>query len=139
MWVAMFPDAPLEVAAEVERIHRATFGSTLHIGNRIPSPRPAEFGNIVLVGGQRRDLVTDVPTLAVEAWAATRTRASALAQELRAILHALEGRTFAGLTVADVSEFAAPGDLPDVLSDQQRYTATYAIGVRSEVTVNINL
>lgn len=136
-WVALFPDASMAIADAVQTLHRATFGGALDVGNRIPSPRPAEFARVVGVGGVRRDQVTDVPTLAVEAWAASRSRAATLAQELRAVVHALEGRTFAGYTVQDVDEYAGPGDLPDPLSDQSRYSGTYAVTIRSETTVNI--
>lgn len=136
-YVALFPDASMAIADAIQVLHRATFASTLDVGNRIPNPRPAEFARVLGVGGIQRDQVTDVPTLAVEAWAASRTRAAALAQELRAVVHALEGRSFAGYTVQDVDEYAGPGDLPDPLSDQSRYSATYAVTIRSEIAVNI--
>lgn len=137
VYAALFPDAPMAIADAIQVRHRAAFGSQLVTTNRIPNPRPAEFVRVLGVGGVRRDPVTDVPTLAVEAWAATRSRAAALAQEVRAIIWSLEGATFAGYSVKDVTEFAGPGDLPDPLSDQSRYTATYAVGIRSEITVNL--
>jgi hypothetical protein len=137
-YVALFPDAPMAIADAVQVRHRAAFASQLEVTNRIPNPRPAEFVRVLGVGGVRRDRVTDVPTLAVEAWASTRSRAAALAQEVRAVIASLEGATFAGYTVQDVDEYAGPGDLPDPLSDQSRYTATYAVTVRSEIAVNIN-
>lgn len=136
-WVALFPDAPDVIAEAIQVRHRAAFGSQLVTTNRIPSPRPAEFVRVLLVGGSRRDLVTDVPTLAVEAWAEKRSRASALAQEVRAVIASLEGATFDGYTVQDVDEYAGPGDLPDPLSDQARYSGTYAVAIRSETAVNI--
>lgn len=138
VYVALFPDAPERIADAIQVRHRAAFGSQLVTTNRTPNPRPAEFVKVIGVGGVRRDLVTDVPTLAVEAWAASRSRAAALAQEVRAIIHSLEGATFAGYTVQDVDEYAGPGDLPDPLSDQSRYSGTYAVTIRSEITVNIN-
>ena len=137
-YVALFPDAAERIADEVQVRHRAAFGSTLTTTNRTPNPRPAEFAKVILVGGVRRDQVTDVPTLAVEAWAASRSRASTLAQEVRAVIHSLVGATFAGYAVQDVAEYAGPGDLPDPLSDQSRYSATYAVTIRSEIAVNIN-
>lgn len=139
VYVALFPDAPMELAAELERVHRASFGGELAVGNRIADPRPAEFGRVLGVGGVRRDPVTDVPTVALEAWAETRSRAAALAQELRACLYALEGATFAGYTIGAVAEFAGPGDLPDPLSAQFRYSGTYAVTIRTETSVQINL
>lgn len=136
--VALFPDAPERVADAIQVRHRAVFASQLVTTNRTPSPRPEEFVKVILVGGVRRDRVTDVPTLAIEAWAGSRSRAAALAQEVRAIIHSLEGVTFAGYSIQAVDEYAGPGDLPDPLSDQSRYTATYAVSIRSETAVNIN-
>lgn len=134
-YVALFPDAPLELAGLVEARHRAMFGGELGVGNRTPNPRPAVFGKVLGVGGTRRDPVTDVPTLAVEAWADSRSRAAALAQELRACLYSLVGATVPGFTVQGVEEFAGPADLPDALSDQNRFTATYAVTIRAETSV----
>lgn len=139
MYVALFPDAPMELADAVQVWHRATFdGSTLEVLNRVPAERPAEFALIRGVGGVRRDRVTDVPTLAVEAWAETRSRAAALAQELRAIFHGMEGATFAGYSVQEVVEFAGPADLPDPLSNQSRYAGTYAVAIRSDQVINLS-
>lgn len=136
-YVALFPDAAERIADAIQVRHRAAFASQLVTTNRTPNPRPAEFVKVIGVGGVRRDLVTDVPTLAVEAWASSRSRASALAQEVRAIVHSLAGATFAGYSIQDVAEYAGPGDLPDPLSDQSRYSATYAVSIRSETAVNI--
>lgn len=137
VYVALFPDTEERIADAIQVRHRASFGSALVTTNRVPDPRPSEFVKVILVGGVRRDQVTDVPTLAVEAWAGTRSRASALAQEVRAVVASLEGATFPGYTVQDVDEYAGPGDLPDPLSDQSRYSATYALTIRSESAVNI--
>ena len=137
VYVALFPDAPEELAGAIQDRHRATFGSQLVTTNRTPNPRPAEFLKIMGVGGQRRDPVTDVPTLAVEAWASSRSRAAELAQEARAIIWSLEGTSAAGYAVSEVAEFAAPADMPDPLSDQHRYTGTYAVAIRTETIVNI--
>lgn len=137
VYVALHPDAPLAIADVLQVRHRATFGGTLSTVNRIPNPRPAEFVRVLGVGGVTRDRVTDVPTLAVEAWASTRSRAAELAQQVRAIMHSLEGASTAGYAVLEVTEFAGPADLPDPLSDQHRYTATYAVAIRTETIVNI--
>lgn len=137
MEAVLFPDAPERIADAIQVGHRRAFTSELETFNRTPSPRPAEFVKVLGVGGNSRDRVTDVATVAVEAWAATRSRAAALAQEVRAVIHAMEGSTFDGYSVQEVAEYAAPGDLPDPLSDQFRYTATYAIAIRSDVVINL--
>lgn len=136
-FVALFPDAPEKLAGSIQDKHRATFGGLLVTTNRTPGPRPAEFVKVMGVGGVRRDPVTDVPTLAVEAWASTRTRAAELAQQVRAIIWSLEGTSTAGYAVQEVAEFAGPADLPDPLSNQFRYTATYAVAIRTETIINI--
>lgn len=125
------------VADAVQIRHRSSFGGQLDVVNRVPATRPAEFVKVMGVGGVQRDRVTDVPTLAVEAWASTRSRAAALAYEVRGCIHSMEGDTFAGYSVQEVVEFAGPADLPDPLSDQFRYTATYAVAIRTETSVNI--
>ena len=139
MDVSLFPDAPERIAGAIQDAHRAAFGSTLETVNRVPNPRPAEFVRVMLVGGSRRDPVTDVPTLAVEAWADTRTRAAELAQEVRSVLYALEGAVLGDFSVQDVAEFAGPGDLPDPDSGQQRYSGTYAIAIRTDRVITIDL
>lgn len=126
----------MELAGALQDRHRAMFGGTLEVGNRTPNPRPAVFAKVLGVGGTRRDRVTDVPTLAVEAWADTRSRAAALAQELRACLYSLEGTSAAGYVIQEVVEFAGPADLPDPLSDQFRYSATYAVAIRTETSAH---
>lgn len=136
-YVALFPDAPEELAGAIQDKHRAAFGSQLVTTNRTPNPRPAEFVKVLGVGGVLRDRVTDVPTLAVEAWASSRSRAAELAQQVRAIIWSLEGTSTAGYAVQEVAEFAGPADLPDPLSDQFRYTATYAVAIRTETIINI--
>jgi hypothetical protein len=135
--MALFPDGPQEIADAIQVRHRATFGGTIQVLNRIPNPRLPEFILVLGVGGVQRDPVTDVPTLAVEAWANTRTRASELARQARAIIHSLEGSGTAGYAVPEVAEFAGPADLPDPLSNQFRYTATYAVAIRTESIINI--
>jgi len=137
VYVALFPDAPEEIAGIIQARLLAGFGRTVDVVNRIPNPRPAVFVRVLGVGGVRRDQVTDIPTLAVEAWGSLRTGAADLAQQVRAIIHSLEGGTFTGFTVQGVEEFAGPADLPDPLSDQFRYTATYAVTIRSESSINL--
>jgi hypothetical protein len=137
VYVALFPDAPMELADTVQAKLLSGFGVTTEVLNRTPAPRPAMFVKFLGVGGVQRDRVTDVPTLAVEAWASMRVDAHLLAQQVRAIMHSLEGQTFAGYSVQEVVEFAGPADLPDPLSDQYRYSATYAVAIRSDTVVNL--
>lgn len=102
----------------------------------IPSTRPKEFLLVLWGGGTKRDLVVDVPTIIIEAWADRPSRAIELAQTARGLMHWFTDIN--GTPVYNVSEFAAPGDLPDPLSHQARYTATYSVPMRTARTVEIS-
>lgn len=102
----------------------------------IPKQRPPEFLLVLSGGGTQRDLVVDNPTIIVEAWADRPSRAIELAQAARGLMHWFTDIN--GTPVYNVSEFAAPGDLPDPLSHQARYTATYSVPMRTARTVEIS-
>lgn len=95
----------------------------------IGTKRPPEFLRVILSGGAERNIVTDVPTIIIEAWAARAGRALEMAQKARGLMHWFTDIN--GVALYDVSEFAGPGNLPDPLSDQARYTATYSVPMRS--------
>ena len=101
------------------------------VGTNVPNPRPTAFVLLRRVGGQRRSLVVDQPTVAVEAWHANEVAATALAQLARAHIHAAVGTSLPAVgTVYRVDEFAGPASLPDPDSDQARVTFTVSIAVR---------
>jgi hypothetical protein len=93
---------------------------------RVPNPRPSIFLVVRRVGGPRRNLVTDEPMVAVEAWADSDENAHDLIQQARAVLHAAIGT--AG--IYRVTEISGPGNLPDPVSDQPRYTQTFQVALR---------
>lgn len=97
---------------------------------RIPNPRPARMVFVRRIGGVRRDIVTDEPTLTVEAWAPTDADAYDLCQAARTIVHDARGRVLSGVRVARVTELAGPASLPDPDSDLPRYTVTVTVAVR---------
>lgn len=99
----------------------------------IPANRPPEFIHVLSSGGSLRNIVTDVPTVIVEGWADRPSRAHQLAQMARGLMHWFTDIN--GTAVYDVNEFAGPGDLPDPLSDQARFTATYSVPMRSASVV----
>lgn len=117
------------VAAKVSEV----LGSAIGGSTKVPNPRPAEFLVIRRIGGSARDLVTDVPVIQIEAWAATESRAGLIANTARAVVHWL--RDINGRTVELVEEVTGPVSFPDG-SAQARYIASYAIAVRgSEITL----
>lgn len=90
----------------------------------VPDPRPVEFVRLIRSGGIRTALTIDRPMLIVEAWAGSKARAGQLAGQVRAHMHAADNLG-GGVTVLRMDEAAGPADLPDPLTGQYRYTATY--------------
>jgi len=104
--------------------------AAIPVSTRVPRSG-ATFIRVMRSGGAARDLVTDQPTVIVEAWAPTETAAHTLAQTARSILHACQtSGDIAGTACYSVGEFAGPSNLPDPSSKRIRYTATYSIAVR---------
>lgn len=99
------------------------------VSTRVPNPRPSAFVRLYRSGGVRRALTIDDATVVVEAWADTEPAAAALAQTARAHLHATDA--LGAYTVLRTGEYAAPANLPDPVSGQARYTATYQVLVGS--------
>lgn len=97
----------------------------------LPNPRPAgQFIRVLRVGGSRRNVSTWVPTLAVESWGQRKSQAWELAQLVDSLMYWFT--EIGGHAVYDVTEFAGPANLPDPLTDQARYTATYAVPIRAQ-------
>ena len=119
----VFPDAVQLVCDHL----RAALTPT-PVVSRVPTTRPASFVRVRRVGGVRRNLVTDEPTLTVEAWAASEQAAHDLSQLARAHIYAMPG----GGDVYRVTEFAGPALLPDPLSDQSRFTFTVSVATVGE-------
>lgn len=107
----------------------------VHVGLSVPNPRPSEFVVVIRAGGVMRNKVTDEPTIIVEAWSDRGSRAWQLANLCRGIMHWFT--EINGHAVYDVSEFAGPGNLPDPLTGQSRYTATYSVPIRCETVITI--
>lgn len=125
----VFPDVEqLLIDALPSRL--AAHGMTQPVGTRVPSPRPAEFFRVLVTGGSRQNLVEDNPTVTVEAWAQTESRASLMARTLRAVLESLAGQVIGGTTIYRARDFSAPVNLPDPTSAQVRYTSTGSILLR---------
>ena len=123
----VFPDSE-----ELFRVALATMlaevtGSTVPAFTKVPNPRLPEFLVVRRVGGSRRDLVTDVPVLQVEVWAATESRADRLSQVVRSLMQWFT--EINGFAINGTEEVTAPVSFPDG-SQQERYTASYAPAVR---------
>ena len=122
--VITFPDATQVVIDGLDP------NITVPVLSRVPNPRPVSFVTIRRVGGVRRNIVTDSPTVTAEAWAETDEDAHDLAQQVRAHVHALVGTQVDGVLVCKVDEFAGPAHIPDPTSNTPRYTQTFSISLR---------
>lgn len=89
-----------------------------------------EFVVVVRVGGPNRDEVVDDATLVFEAWSAGRTSAMALAQQVRARVHALVGSMIDGVPVYRVRESAGPAWQPDPDTRHPRVVFSAQVSVR---------
>lgn len=82
------------------------------------------------VGGPMRDIVTDQPTIAIDAKGTTKTRSSSLLMACRSWVHHLTQLGDYG--VSGVGEFAGPGNLPTEDSPT-RYTMTITLGIQTRL------
>lgn len=94
----------------------------------VPTPRPASFVTLKLLGGAgRANTVTSWSTITYEAWAKTAPDANTLAQLVRAHLLAFGATVLGTVTIYRVNEVGAPGNLPDPDSAQARFVGTVEI------------
>ncbi|AZS07993.1 tail terminator [Arthrobacter phage GreenHearts] len=133
MEIIIAGDSEEILRSALERDVSSILGSPMEAATKVPKPRPREFLIVRRVGGVMRDLATDEPTMIVEAWADTETRAVRIASIARGLLHWYT--EIDGYSILGCDEISGPVNLPDGLSAQVRYTATYVVGVRSNETV----
>lgn len=100
------------------------------VTEKVPKDRPLKFVTLRRGGGVRTSIVTDNPTLLVEAWAQSSAEAHDIAQIVRALLHAVAGTVQGGVAIYKVDEFAGPAELPDPISEQPRYVFTVSASFR---------
>lgn len=127
--VIVFPDVEdLLVTYLTAELAEREESATVH--TQIPNPRPDRFVVVPRVGGTRRNLVVDSPTIGVECWAERPKPALDLCQLVRGLVLALPGRVVDGVPFYRVSEFGGPSNLPDTLSNQARYVFTVSVSCR---------
>lgn len=98
----------------------------------VPNPRPERFVRIFRTGGTVPNPIMDRAQVTVECWASTTVQAAALAAQVRARLHALQGTASDGVWIARVAEMGGPQNLPDPTTDQPRYTFTVQADLRGQ-------
>lgn len=124
----VFPDAEAVVRSLLLSALPGSAFAGVTVGTKVPSPRPAEFVRLMRTGGARESLVVDRAQITVEAWAGTEARAAAVLEYCRAVI--LRGGVASGVQLYRPEEFSGPSNLPDPLSGQVRYTATFAVRLR---------
>jgi len=133
--VIVFPDSETLVVRYLNNAFN-TYGGytspTLKAYTKVPKSRPNRFVKVLRVGGTNSSLVQDKPTLAIESWSTDAMEASAIAQLVRGLIHAIDTVTYESVTYQFYrpQEFAGPANLPDPDSAQERYTQTFSVGVR---------
>lgn len=107
----------------------------VHVGSRVPKPRPVQFVQVRRVGGLAQPPVRDRARLDIFCWANTDPAAWALASTVRDAIWALSGTTTLGVVVYDVSEFLGPTQEDDPDTGTKRVWATYELTVRADSAI----
>lgn len=102
-------------------------------GTRIPITLPARFIRTIRTGGNSPTPVTDVARLTFECWNASKVGAERDAQEVRALVLRLAGRSVNGVKIHRVTEIAAPSDSPDLDTDTPRFVLTLEVAFRGTI------
>ncbi|MFF7365618.1 hypothetical protein [Streptomyces sp. NPDC008125] len=123
----VFPDAA-EVYTRYLREQLAARGDLVHVGTRVPSPRPARLVRAERIGGAQLDVVTDRPRLDVHCWGATEADAADLVAVVRALTLAMPG--WRGAVVYDLAEVGGPNLLPDAATSSPRYAFAVELSIR---------
>jgi hypothetical protein len=105
------------------------------VAGRPPRDMPDKLVVVSRIGGPFDHPVMDVPTVRVQAWAATEALAHDLCQSARSLIWSLRGTRLNNVTVYNVEEFAGPAWLPDPDTDRPRFEATFSIRHREHLTV----
>jgi hypothetical protein len=100
------------------------------VSSSVPNPRPDAFLVVKNLGGPGRSVISDRPTISVEAWSDTARNALLLAQQARGHLWDMASRVIGSQTVYSVTDIGSPGDLPDPDSAQPRATFTVEVRLR---------
>lgn len=104
------------------------------VKTRVSNPRPPTFIRVTRVGGQRRDLITDLASVVVQTWAPTEDQAALLAKKTRAALGSLSASDHGGVFVQRSEEVTAPEWFPDPASGTPAYQMTFQIQTRGTTT-----
>lgn len=100
------------------------------VADMLPPDELSEGVAIYRTGGPMLDLVTDQPTIAIDAKGRTKTRSAGIIMACRSWVHHLTQLGDYG--VSNVAEFAGPANLPTDDSPT-RYTMTITLGIQTRL------
>ncbi|WP_066041905.1 hypothetical protein [Herbiconiux solani] len=125
-------DAELAAVTELKQRLPDTGEVNPIVATSIPATQPPEFFRVIVTGGTDRDLVTDNPSITVEAYALREARAERMAARAHAVLlAAARAGSMGGVPCYQAQSFARPGNLPNPLvPDRRRYTFTISADLR---------
>jgi hypothetical protein len=126
----VFPDVVALVVGQLAAQLPALVGGPVHVGNRVPTPRPERFVVVRRAGGDRVTIVTEAATINVAAWAQSVPDADDIAQACRSALHAMGGANVDGVPVYKVVDLGGPAEEADPLSDQPMSQLSVSVHVR---------
>lgn len=125
----VFPDATYVVITALNDGFSAYSESAVAY-EKVPATRPAKFVVVRRTGGPQLNQFTDLAQVTVESYGASVEDAHDLAQLARALLRQARATSVDGDAVYRVDEISGPAELPDPLSDQARFSQTFAAAIR---------
>jgi len=105
----------------------------VHVGSRVPHPRPARLVRVRRVGGVAEPPVREQARFDVLAWAPDEPEAMRLALRAREAIWALPGQMLDGVAVYRAEETLGPRADDDPETGTPRVWATYAVTLRAPV------
>lgn len=126
----------LLIPTDVEQAIIDELSPTYSIGTAIPADKPPLFFRVIATGGTERDLVTDTPTVVLEAYAARESAArDALAVALASLQLAARKGSIGGQTCYSLEVLGLPQNLPlPSVPTHKRYITTITPALRRRVT-----
>lgn len=126
-------DVEVAIKREIDASLVGTQFQDAKVGTKIPlEPKPTHFIRVTATGGGQRDLVTDTPTVVLDAFSVDEQHARDLAALAVAVL-ARAGRvgTLGGVPCYEVRVGGLPANLPHpTVTTHFRFTATVSAALR---------
>lgn len=102
----------------------------VHVGTRIPNPRPAQHVRVQRTGGNQRNMIQERATLLVECWGGTDTQAWLMTVAAHETLDGRNPLEQNGIELEE-REVSSPVNYPDPSTASPRYTFTLTTTVNT--------